>query len=252
MCGKHMHTIHSHDHHQHDHSERHAHASSTTEVRVVRKVMQANDEFAYLVRKGLQEAGVVTLNVISAPGSGKTSLLEAAIRFIGNRVRIGVIEGDPDTTRDAERIARLDVPVVQINTAGGCHLDAHLVYRALDHFDLSELDVLFIENVGNLVCPVEFDLGESGRIAVVSVPEGHDKPAKYPKLFYTANLVVLNKTDLLPFVDFDTSLFCSDLARLNPQLPLLNVSCRTGEGVAAWSEWLYQRATAAALAAVSP
>jgi hydrogenase nickel incorporation protein HypB len=246
MCEKHTHTV-----QHHEDGERPPHGNLTTDIRVVRKVLQANDEFACTVRQGLQAAGVVALNVISAPGSGKTSLIEAAIRSLGNRLRIGVIEGDPDTTRDAERIARLDVPVVQINTAGGCHLDASLVSRALDHFDLSQLDLLFIENVGNLVCPVEFDLGESGRVAMVSVPEGHDKPAKYPKLFYTAHLVVLNKTDLLPFVDFDTTLFRHDLERLNPKLPVLNVSCRTGAGVVEWSEWLYQRVTTAARTGVS-
>jgi hydrogenase nickel incorporation protein HypB len=210
---------------------------------VVRQILQANDQFAALVRQRLREAGVVALNVMSAPGSGKTSLIEAAIRALGDRRRIGVIEGDPDTTRDAERIARLDVPVVQINTAGGCHLDANLVWSALDNFDLAQLDCLCIENVGNLVCPVEFDLGESGRVAIVSVPEGHDKPAKYPKLFYTADVVVLNKIDLLPFVDFDTAAFCSDLQRLNPQLPLLKVSCRTGEGMTEWHAWLSERVT---------
>jgi hydrogenase nickel incorporation protein HypB len=131
--------------------------------------------------------------------------------------------------------------VVQINTAGGCHLGADLVWRALDNFDLVQLDCLFIENVGNLVCPVEFDLGESGRIAIVSVPEGHDKPAKYPKLFYTADIVLLNKIDLLPFVDFDTAAFCSDLQRLNPQLSLPKVSCQTGEGMTELPAWLPYR-----------
>ena len=238
MCGTHPHIL-----QHHDGRGNHAHGSLSTEIRVVRQVLQANDELAARVRQRLQEAGVVALNVMSAPGSGKTSLLEATIRSLGEQWRIGVIEGDPDTTRDAERIARLDVPVVQINTAGGCHLDANLVWRALDNFDLAQLDCLCIENVGNLVCPVEFDLGESGRVAIVSVPEGHDKPAKYPKLFYTADIVVLNKIDLLPYVDFDAAVFCSDLQRLNPQLPLLKVSCRTGEGMTEWNAWLSQRLT---------
>lgn len=236
MCENHHSTGHSHDHHR-----EHSHGNGSTEVRVVHKIMKANDEFAAMIRARLQEAGVVALNLISAPGSGKTSLIEAAIRALGNRLKIGVIEGDPDTTRDAERIARLGTPVVQINTAGGCHLDANLVHRALDSFDLKSLDLLFIENVGNLVCPVEFDLGESGRVAVVSVPEGHDKPAKYPKLFHTANVIVLNKTDLLPFVDFNEAQFQHDLEHLNPDLPMFKVSCRTGEGVDEWCEWLMQR-----------
>jgi len=208
------------------------------EVRVVQKVLKANDEFAQIVRERFRAAGVRALNLISAPGSGKTSLIEATIRSLGDRVRIGVIEGDPETTLDAERIARLDVPVVQINTAGGCHLDAHLVYRALDDFDLARLDVLFIENVGNLVCPVEFDLGESGRVAIVSVAEGDDKPAKYPQLFRTADLVVLNKIDLRPFVDFDGITFERYLGRLNPELPLIKISCRSGEGMAEWNTWV--------------
>lgn len=211
------------------------------EVRVVHKVLKANEEFAQMVRERLGEAGVVALNLIGAPGSGKTSLIEAALRGLKERLRLGVIEGDPETTRDAERIAHLQAPVVQINTAGGCHLDAHLVYRALEALPLASLDLLLIENVGNLVCPVEFDLGESGRVAVVSVPEGHDKPAKYPKLFRTAQVVVLNKVDLMPFVDFDEGQFRSDLARLlNPGVPLLKVSCRTGEGVGEWVRWLQE------------
>ena len=247
MCGTHPHSL-----HHHDGRGAHDHGSLSTPIRVVRQVLQANDACAALVRQRLQEAGVVALNVMSAPGSGKTSLIKAAIRTGGDQRRIGVIEGDPDTTRDAERIARLGVPVVQINTAGGCHLDANLVWRALDHFDLAQLDCLFIENVGNLVCPVEFDLGESGRVAIVSVPEGHDKPAKYPKLFYTADIVVLNKIDLLPFVDFDTAVFCSDLQRLNPQLPLLKVSCQTGEGMTEWPAWLSRRVTPGSRTGVSP
>ncbi|MCS6861734.1 MAG: hydrogenase nickel incorporation protein HypB, partial [Abditibacteriales bacterium] len=168
MCENHRSAGHHHDHHHHPHHHHHrehVHGNGATEVRVVHKIMQANDEFAEMNRTRLQEAGVVALNLISAPGSGKTALIEAAIRALGDQLNIGVIEGDPDTTRDAERIMRLGTPVVQINTAGGCHLDAHLVHRALDSFDLESLDLLFIENVGNLVCPVEFDLGESERVA---------------------------------------------------------------------------------------
>ena len=172
------------------------------EIEVVHKVMKANEEFAQMVRERLGQEGVVALNLISAPGSGKTSLIEATAGSLKDSLRFGVIEGDPDTTRDAERIAVFGVPVMQINTAGGCHLDANLVHRSLDSFDLATLDLLFIENVGNLVCPVEFDLGENARVAVVSTAEGHDKPAKYPKLFRTAELVVLNKVDLLDFTDF--------------------------------------------------
>lgn len=208
------------------------------EIKVVRRIMEANEQHAEVVRRRLHEAGVVALNLISAPGSGKTSLIECAIRELKGRVNIGVIEGDPDTTRDAERIARLDVPVVQINTEGGCHLEATMVLRALDEIDLNALQLLFIENVGNLVCPVVFDLGETHRVAVVSAAEGHDKPGKYPALFRTAQVTVLNKVDLIPYLDFDETQFTADVRRLNPDMPILRVSCRTGEGMAEWVRWL--------------
>jgi hydrogenase nickel incorporation protein HypB len=211
------------------------------EIKVVKRIMEANEQHAETVRQRLREAGVVALNLISAPGSGKTSLIEAAIRELRDKVRIGVIEGDPDTTRDAERIARLDVPVVQINTEGGCHLEATMVLRALEEINIDGLQLLFIENVGNLVCPVVFDLGETYRVAVVSAAEGHDKPAKYPALFRTAQVTVLNKVDLIPYLDFDEEQFTSDVRRLNPEMPILRVSCRTGEGVRAWTEWLWGR-----------
>lgn len=211
------------------------------EIKVVKRIMEANEQHAETVRQRLRESGVVALNLISAPGSGKTSLIETAIRELKDKVRIGVIEGDPDTTRDAERIARLDVPVVQINTEGGCHLEATMVLRALEEIDVDGLQLLFIENVGNLVCPVVFDLGETYRVAVVSAAEGHDKPAKYPALFRTAQVTVLNKIDLIPYLDFDEEQFTSDVRRLNPEMPILRVSCRTGEGVREWVEWLLKR-----------
>lgn len=215
------------------------------EIKVVQKVMKVNDELAQGVRERLAGAGVVCVNMMSAPGSGKTSLIEAALRSLQGAPRIGVIEGDPDTTLDAERIAACNAPVVQINTDGGCHLEANLVGRALNDFDLAQLDLLLIENVGNLVCPVGFDLGETKRVAVVSVTEGHDKPAKYPKLFRTANLVVLNKLDLLPYVDFNVAMFRDFVDRLQPGVPILDVSCRTGEGVDAWCAWLREAASVA-------
>ena len=207
-------------------------------IDVVPKVMKVNDDLAQRVRARLRAAGVASVNLISAPGSGKTSLIETALRSLDGKPRIGVIEGDPDTTLDAERIAACGAPVVQVNTAGGCHLEANLVDHALDNFDLQQLDLLLIENVGNLVCPVEFDLGEDKRVAVVSTAEGHDKPAKYPKLFRTADVVVLNKIDLLPYVDFDVGVFSGYLAKLKPDVPILPVSCTTGEGVDAWCAWL--------------
>lgn len=217
------------------------------EIKLVQKVMKVNDELAQGVRERLCKAGVACVNMMSAPGSGKTTLIEAALRHCGGAPRIGVIEGDPETTLDAERIAACGAPVVQINTDGGCHLEANLVGRALHDLNLEALDILLIENVGNLVCPVGFDLGEDRRVAVVSVTEGHDKPAKYPKLFRSTNLVILNKVDLLPYVDFDMGFFRDTVLRLNPDAVMLALSCRTGEGVDTWVAWL--RETAAELVA---
>jgi hydrogenase nickel incorporation protein HypB len=210
------------------------------EIEIVKKVMKANDELAAGVRHCLQEAGVFAINMISAPGSGKTSLIEAALVDSSNEIQIGVIEGDPETTLDAERVAKCGMPVVQIQTAGGCHLEAHLVRRAVELLPLNDLDLVIIENVGNLVCPVEFDLGETLRVAVVSTPEGHDKPAKYPKLFRSTDLVVLNKIDLLPYLDFDETKFREYIRQLNPGVQIINLSCKTGEGVYQWIEWLGQ------------
>jgi hydrogenase nickel incorporation protein HypB len=208
------------------------------EIEVVQKVMKVNDEIAGGIRARLREAGVAAVNLISAPGSGKTSLIESALRALAGQTRIGVLEGDPDTTLDAERIAAFGVPVVQIQTAGGCHLEANLVNRALDRLPLHDIDLLIIENVGNLVCPVDFDLGESARAAIVSTAEGHDKPAKYPKLFRTTETVVLNKIDLLPYVDFDEAVFSQYIRAINPKARILRASCRTGEGMGAWTDWL--------------
>ncbi|MBP8130118.1 MAG: hydrogenase nickel incorporation protein HypB [Candidatus Hydrogenedentes bacterium] len=208
------------------------------EIRVVEKVLKVNDELAQAVRDRLRPLDVATVNMISAPGSGKTSLIERAVQALEGARRISVIEGDPDTTLDAERIAAAGAPVVQINTAGGCHLEANLVLRALDQLELAAGGLLVIENVGNLVCPVSFDLGEDRRVAVVSVTEGHDKPAKYPKLFRCADLVVLNKVDLLPHVDFDVARFRAYVEKLQPGVAMMEVSCRTGEGIDAWAAWL--------------
>lgn len=207
-------------------------------VDVVQKVLKANDDIAKLVRARFDEYGISCINMISAPGSGKTTLIESALKQGLSGVRIGVIEGDPETTRDAERIARYDVPVVQINTAGGCHLESQLVLQALDKLPLDAIDLLIIENVGNLVCPVGFDLGEKSRVAVVSVTEGQDKPFKYPRLFQTANIVILNKIDLLPYVPFDVEEFKQGVHGIQPEVPILHVSCTHGDGVEQWVNWL--------------
>ncbi len=207
-------------------------------VDVVQKILKANDDIAKWVRAKFDEYEIVCINMISAPGSGKTSLIESVLKQGLLGVRIGVIEGDPETTRDAERIAKYEVPVVQINTAGGCHLESQLVLQALDKLPLDEIDLLIIENVGNLVCPVGFDLGENSRVAVVSVTEGQDKPFKYPRLFQTANIVILNKVDLLPYVPFDVNEFTQGVHAIQPGVPILHVSCTRGDGVSNWVDWL--------------
>ena len=210
-------------------------------INVVQRVMKVNDEIADAVRTELQRAGLLTFNIMSAPGSGKTTLIEETITRRGDVLKIGVIEGDPETSLDAARIARHNVPVTQIETAGGCHLEANLVRRALRNFSLEDLDLLIIENVGNLVCPVGFDLGETARIAMVSTTEGHDKPAKYPSLFRKADVVLLNKIDLLPYVDFDFDQFREYVWKLNPDVPIIDVSCKTGEGLEAWFLWIEEK-----------
>lgn len=208
------------------------------EIKVVHNVLKANDEFAAQTRALLREKGVLTVNLISSPGSGKTTLLERTVEALHEDWSLAVIEGDLATTRDAERIAHYGIPALQINTDGGCHLDAHLVQRCVRDLDLDRLDLLFIENVGNLVCPVGFDLGEDYKVGIMSVAEGDDKAAKYPRLFREAALVVLNKIDLLPYVDFDVDRFRADVAAINANVPVLEMSCRTGEGIEAWLEWL--------------
>ncbi len=208
------------------------------QVRLVTPILKANDELARRNRALFDEAGVTVVNLISSPGSGKTTLLERTIEALGGKLSLGVVEGDIQTTRDAERIGRKGVPVVQINTRGACHLDASMVSAALEGFPLERLDLLFIENVGNLVCPAEFDLGEHARVAVLSVAEGNDKVAKYPLVFRRAAALVLSKLDLLPHTDFRLQALEADLAEINPGLPVYALSARTGEGMDRWCQWL--------------
>jgi len=207
------------------------------EIRVLRDILEANDQAADEVRATLADAGVTAFNFIGGPGSGKTSLLEQVIPRLGER-RAGVLEGDIETTRDGERVAALGVPVVQLLTGGGCHLEATFVARGLNEIGLDGLDLVFIENVGNIACPAEFDLGEAAKVGVLSVTEGHDKPAKYPLLFHELSALVLGKVDLLPHVDFDMQAFESDFRGLNAQAEFFPLSCRTGEGVGEFVDWL--------------
>lgn len=213
-------------------------------VRVVmaESILKRNEDAAARIRKLLQETNTACVNLISSPGSGKTSILEKTIPMIAGRWSVGIIEGDIYTSRDADRIADKGVPVVQINTKGACHLDAALVAYALEELarekSLHDLDIVFVENVGNLVCPAEFDLGEDCKVVVLSTAEGSDKPLKYPLVFRESKAVLINKIDLLEHTDFDLEGIKEELRGLNPGLAFLPVSAKTGEGLEAWCEWL--------------
>jgi hydrogenase nickel incorporation protein HypB len=212
-----------------------------TKVKVAEDALDANETIARANRDDFDRAGVTVVNLMSAPGAGKTTLLERALEQLEG-VRAGVLEGDVQGTMDADRIAALHVPVVQLNTDNGfggeCHLDANMVRSTLDELALDELDLLVIENVGNLVCPAEFRVGEDARVMVSSVTEGEDKPLKYPLMFRACELVVVNKLDLLPHLDFDLDRFLTNLDAVHPGVEHVLVSARTGEGIDAWREWL--------------
>ena len=208
-------------------------------VTVLKNLLSANDREAAHNRAHFDQHGVLALNLMSSPGAGKTSLLEATIEAIKNELRIAVIEGDLETENDAARIRARGVPAVQITTGSACHLDAHMVHSALHHINLDSIDILFIENVGNLVCPASFDLGQHRNITLLSVTEGDDKPAKYPVMFRAADLVLLTKTDLLPVLDdFDAARAESCLRQLANPAPLLQLSAKKKTGVASWLDWL--------------
>src|SRR5215211_2395766 len=212
-----------------------------TKVRVVEGVLDANDTIARANRADFDAAGVTVVNLMSAPGAGKTTLLERVVSDLGD-VRCGVLEGDVQGTMDADRMAALHVPVTQLNTENGfggeCHLDANMVRSALPSLPLDEIDLLVIENVGNLVCPAEFRVGEDARAMICSITEGEEKPLKYPLMFRTAEMVVVNKIDLLPHLDFDVDLFLANVEKVNPGVPHALVSARTGEGIDHVAEWL--------------
>jgi len=205
---------------------------------VVKNILEANERIAEENRRLFKEANVTVINLMSSPGSGKTSLLERTIDALGVRVRIGVVEGDIQSTRDAERISQKGVQVVQINTGGACHLDGNMMRDALPAFDLSELDLLMVENVGNLVCPAEFKIGEDHKIMILSVTEGADKPEKYPLMFHESSVLLINKIDLLPYVDCNIERIKEASLRINPNLEIFEISCKTGEGIDRWAEWL--------------
>jgi hydrogenase nickel incorporation protein HypB len=214
-------------------------------VTIERKVLEKNDSVAAANRARFAARKLFTINIVSSPGAGKTSLLERTLEYLQGRLRIGVIEGDVQTDLDAQRVGRYGVPVVQIVTNGGCHLEAKLVETALDRLDLAALDLVVIENVGNLVCPANFDLGEQMKVVVLSTTEGDDKPLKYPAMFRNASVLVINKIDLLPYVPCDISAMTRHAREINPDLIVFETSCQTCDGVARWADWLVEQVEAA-------
>lgn len=240
---------HGHDHH-HDHDHDHDHrqpqiipaAGGARHVAIEQDILSANDAQAAHNRAHLAAHGILALNLVSSPGSGKTTLLVATIERLGAAWPVAVIEGDQQTSRDAERIRATGVPAVQVNTGKGCHLDARMVARAIEVLPHEQGGLLLIENVGNLVCPAPFDLGEAHKVVILSVTEGEDKPLKYPDMFRAADLMLLNKCDLLPYLDFDVEQAEAFARQVNPDLRILRVSATTGEGLEAWLDWLREQA----------
>ncbi|MCM2474430.1 hydrogenase nickel incorporation protein HypB [Rhizobium sp. CG5] len=253
---EHHHGDHDHGHHHdHDHEHHHAedgavhygkgiagvHVPGLSQERIIQietDILSKNDSHADKNRAFFVRNGIFALNFVSSPGSGKTSLLVRTINELKDRLEISVIEGDQQTSNDAARIRETGAPAIQINTGKGCHLDAHMVGHAVEDLRPQPGSVLFIENVGNLVCPAAFDLGEAHKVAVLSVTEGEDKPLKYPDMFAAADLMILNKSDLLPHLDFNVGLCIANALRVNPRLQTLTVSARTGEGMEAFYAWL--------------
>ncbi len=207
-------------------------------VTVITQILSANDQIAEENQRMLRDQRILAVNLMASPGAGKTSLILQTGKALAGRARIGVVEGDVASRIDADKVASQNIPVIQINTGGECHLDAATVRKALKALPLSEVDILFIENIGNLICPVEFKLGEEIRVVVASVPEGDDKPYKYPGIFTAVNAVVLNKMDLAPYVEFNFDELRKAIAGMNRKAKLFQVSCRTGEGIAPWADWL--------------
>lgn len=241
----------SHVHHHHDHHSHHDQVvpdAAVTDsgdgrlIEIERSILSKNDRYAEANRCRLADQHVLALNLVSSPGAGKTALLVETIRALRRTVPVCVIEGDQETANDADRIRATGVDAVQINTGRGCHLDAHMVGHALDDLSLSSGSVLFIENVGNLVCPAAFDLGEAAKVVILSVTEGDDKPLKYPDMFAAANLLIISKVDLLPHVDFDLRKAVERALRINPHLQVLQLSARTGVGMDSWLDWIVEGA----------
>ena len=212
-------------------------------IPIVEDILSANDRLAAENARLLADQGLLAVNVMASPGAGKTSLIVQTINALRDHTRLGVIEGDIASRVDADTIEALGIPVVQINTGGTCHLDANMVHGALEQLPLGDLDLLFIENVGNLICPTDFALGEALKVMIASVPEGDDKPYKYPGMFAAVDAIVVNKIDLLPYVQFDLNGFRQLVTGLNSGVQIFQLSCTTGEGIAAWADWLLGKTT---------
>ncbi|MFY9640669.1 MAG: hydrogenase nickel incorporation protein HypB [Rhodomicrobium sp.] len=243
--GHHHDHDHDHDHnHSHDHGDGHHHehdheaGQSSRLVQIEQDILGKNNAFAAANRARFNALGILALNLVSSPGSGKTSLLVKTIEHLKGELPIAVVEGDQQTSNDADRIRATGVPAIQINTGKGCHLDAHMVGHAADHMQPEPGSVVFIENVGNLVCPALFDLGEAHRVVVLSVTEGEDKPLKYPDMIASSQLMLVSKIDLLPHIDFDVAALIANARKINPGIKVLKVSARTGEGMEAWANFI--------------
>jgi len=208
------------------------------EIKVVKDILGANEEVAEKNRQLLDGNNVFAVNLMSSPGAGKTSLILLTIKALKGKVKIGVIEGDVSSSVDAEAVAKEGVPVIQINTDGGCHLDANMIANVLGKIPLQDIDLLFIENVGNLICPAEFALGAHKKAVISSLPEGDDKPLKYPLMFHVADVVLLNKIDLSPYLKFDSDVFSQAIKGMNKKAEILPISCTTGQGIEQWASWL--------------
>jgi len=230
-------------HHHHDHDHQHELPKAGRKITIEEDLLAKNNRLAALNRNLFRQHGLLALNLVSSPGSGKTTILETTLRDLKDELDFAVLEGDQQTSNDADRIAATGIPVHQINTGAGCHLDAHMVAHGVEHFELGRTDVLLIENVGNLVCPAAFDLGEDAKVTVLSVTEGEDKPLKYPQMFRASSLLLINKLDLLPHLRFELDK-CRDYAwRINPDIEIIELSCYSREGLERWYDWLRTRVT---------
>ena len=235
------HDHHDHDHHHHHdhhHGHDHDHQHQSSQIDLEKSILHENDLLAQRNRGYLEAKNVFAVNMVSSPGSGKTTLLEESIKKLKDEITMSIIEGDQQSMNDADRIAATGVPVVQVNTGKGCHLDAHMVLHAIKKLEIQENSILFIENVGNLVCPSMFDLGENKRVVIISVTEGEDKPLKYPYMFDSSQICIINKIDLLPYVKFDVEKTKEYATRINHHLEFFELSATTGEGMDAWLDWL--------------